>query len=55
MIFNNQHKVIIESMTLQEARAFIKFLESEIIRHGDDILQARDLIALVKKMYEGQI
>ncbi len=55
MIFNDQHKVIIGSMTLAESRAFIKFLESEIIRHYDDIQQARDLIALVKKMYEDQI
>lgn len=29
--------------------AFIKFLESEILRHEDDIIQASDLIELVKK------
>lgn len=51
MIFNSQHKVIIDSLSLNEASAFIKFLQSEIIRHWDDIQQAKDLIALVKKMY----
>uniref|UniRef100_A0A6M3L5U1 Uncharacterized protein n=1 Tax=viral metagenome TaxID=1070528 RepID=A0A6M3L5U1_9ZZZZ len=51
MIFNNQHKVLIESLSKDEAKAFIKFLQSEIIRHGDDIQQARDLISLIKKMY----
>lgn len=51
MIFNNQHKVIIESLNQDEARAFVKFLKSEIIRHKDDIQQAWDLIALVKKIH----
>ena len=49
MIFNNQHKVIVNSLSKDEARAFIKFLESEIIRHEDDINQAKSLIGLVKK------
>jgi len=49
MIFNEQHKVIVSSLTKDEARAFIKFLESEIIRHKDDINQAKSLIGLVKK------
>ncbi len=48
MIFNNQHKVIIESLNVHEASAFVKFLKSEIIRHEDDILQARDLVIMVK-------
>lgn len=51
MIFNVEHKVLIDSLTQNEASAFIKFLKSEIIRHGDDIQQAKALIALVKKMY----
>jgi hypothetical protein len=51
MIFNENHKVIITSLNKDEAKAFIKFLKSEIIRHMDDIHQAEDLIALVKKIY----
>jgi len=44
MIFNSQHKVIIDTLNQDEAIAFVKFLQSEIIRHEDDIQQARDLI-----------
>ena len=49
MIFNKEHKVIVSTLNEAEARAFIKFLESEIIRHKDDINQAKSLIGLVKK------
>ena len=48
MIFDNQHPVIIDSLSSNEARAFVKFLESEIIRHQDDIFQAQELINEVK-------
>ena len=48
MIFNDQHLVIIETLNYAEACAFIKFLESEIIRHQDDMQQARDLIELIR-------
>jgi len=45
MKFNNvSHKVIIDTLSRDEARAFVKFLESEIIRHEDDKTQARTLI-----------
>jgi len=53
MIFNEHHKVIIETLSEAEARAFIKFLESEIIRHNDDITQALGLIETVKIMKLG--
>ncbi len=49
MIFNDQHKVIVSTLDKPEARAFIKFLDSEIIRHEDDINQAKALIGLIKK------
>ena len=49
MDFNDEHKVIISTLTQDEARAFVKFLESEIIRHQDDINQAKSLIGYVKK------
>lgn len=48
MIFNEAHLVIVETLDTVEASAFIKFLESEIIRHEDDIKQARDLIEHVQ-------
>ena len=49
MEFNAEHKVIIGTLNQDEARAFVKFLESEIIRHQDDINQAESLIGYVKK------
>lgn len=48
MIFNDQHLVIIDSLNYAEASAFIKFLQSEIIRHRDDMRQAEDLIELIR-------
>ena len=48
MEFNEKHKVIIDTLTRIEAKAFIKFLESEIIRHQDDIELARRLITQVE-------
>ncbi|MFA5036701.1 MAG: hypothetical protein WC479_05945 [Candidatus Izemoplasmatales bacterium] len=48
MIFNKEHKVIVGTLTTEEAKAFIKFLQSEIIRHEDDIRQAKNLIKLVE-------
>uniref|UniRef100_A0A6M3JVD1 Uncharacterized protein n=1 Tax=viral metagenome TaxID=1070528 RepID=A0A6M3JVD1_9ZZZZ len=49
MIFNEQHKVIIKTLDTSEAKAFIKFLRSEIIRHEDDINQAKALIGYINK------
>jgi len=48
MIFNNENKVIIETMNKDEARAFIKFLQSEVARHLMDIRRAHELIREVK-------
>ena len=48
MEFNEEHKVIINTLSRIEAKVFIKFLESEIIRHQDDIDQAKSLIGYVK-------
>uniref|UniRef100_A0A6M3LQ75 Uncharacterized protein n=1 Tax=viral metagenome TaxID=1070528 RepID=A0A6M3LQ75_9ZZZZ len=44
MKFNETNKVIIETMNTEEAKAFVKFLKSEIARHQMDIDNARDLI-----------
>lgn len=49
MDFNKQNKVIINSLNQDEARAFIKFLRSKIIRHEDDINRVKSLIGLVKR------
>ncbi len=51
MEFNKDHLVIIETLTAEEAKAFVKFLGSEIIRHYDDILQAEKLIKEVEKRF----
>ncbi len=48
MLFNKEHKVIISTLSQEEAKAFIKFLQSEIIRHEDDIGLAKKLIQLVE-------
>ena len=47
MDFDAKNKVIIETMNQDEARAFIKFLSSEIRRHRRDIGEAYDLIIYV--------
>ena len=52
MKFNEQNKVIIDTMDNQEARAFVKFLQSEIARHKMDIDNARDLIKEVNQKFE---
>jgi len=44
MKFDETNKVIINTMDRSEARAFVKFLESEIARHQMDIDNARELI-----------
>ena len=51
MIFDKQYKVIIDSLTLEEARAFVKFLDSEILRHRGDIIHAQELINQVILRY----
>ncbi len=51
MQFDEQSKVIIDTMTVLEAKAFCKFLSSEIIRHQDDIEQAVKLKARVIEKY----
>ena len=47
-------KVIVKSLNQDEARAFVKFLQSEIIRHEDDLNQAKSLIGLVRKEILGE-
>ena len=52
MDFNSDNKVIIDSMDRTEAKAFIKFLESKILRHQKDIQQADGLIMEVKVKFD---
>ena len=47
MKFDDDNKVIIETLTEVEASAFIKFLQSEILRHQRDIEDAKKLIERV--------
>ena len=51
MEFDVTHKVKIETMTKEEASAFIKFLASEIRRHEQDIREAKLLIEVVGQRY----
>ena len=48
MKFNEQYLVIINTLTRDEASAFIKFLQSEILRHKEDIEKAENLIEVVR-------
>ena len=45
------HKVIIDTLSQAEARAFLAFLTSEIMRHEDDIKQAKERIAYVRSEF----
>ncbi len=51
MDFNQDQKVVVDSLNKTEAKAFIKFLYSEIIRHALDIEQAGKLIDTVKEKF----
>ena len=42
--FDEECKVIIDTMDASEARAFVKFLKSEILRHKMDIDNAEKLM-----------
>ena len=47
MEFDNANLVIIDTMNRDEARAFVLFLASEILRHREDIIKAKALARLV--------
>lgn len=52
MEFDEVNKVIISSMTRDEAKVFVLFLASEIMRHKEDIMQAAILIKKVAKKFK---
>jgi len=52
MDFDSTNKVLIDTMDSIEAKAFIKFLISEIKRHEMDIDNAHDLIKKVTEEFE---
>ena len=52
MKFDKTNKVIIDTLDRNEAKAFIKFLQSEIARHEDDIENVYDLIRKVAKKFD---
>ncbi len=52
MDFDEANLVIIDTMTKNEAKAFILFLASEIMRHREDILQAKALARAVAYKFE---
>lgn len=51
MEFDDDLKIKIESMTEAEARAFILFLRTEIIRHCWDIRETKERIKEVKERF----
>ena len=51
MNFDEDNKVIIDTMNRDEAKVFIKFLHSEILRHEGDIDDAFHLIDFVEKRF----
>lgn len=51
MEFGPDNKVDIDTLTRAEARAFIKFLKSEMKRHWEDIVDAGALIITVKEKH----
>ena len=51
MIFDQTNKVIIATLNKSEAKAFISFLHSEIVRHQRDIVEAEVLINKVKEKF----
>jgi len=53
--FDETNKVIIDTLDRNEARAFIKFLESEIARHENDIENAYDLIKEVAEKFDIEV
>ena len=55
MKFDNTNKVIIDTMNKMEASAFIKFLQSEIARHEEDIKDVYDLIGKVAKKFDIEV
>lgn len=52
MEFDRENKVIISTMNQEEARAFVKFLQSEVARHMMDIRNAQELIREVKTKFK---
>ena len=51
MDFDKTNKVIIETMDVPEAKAFVKFLRSEVARHLMDIENAYKLMKQVKQKF----
>jgi len=51
MEFDQTNKVIISTLDEAEARAFVKFLQSEIKRHEYDIDKAVELIDIVRRKF----
>jgi len=51
-IFDEDHKVIPETLTKETAPVFILFLESEIQRHQEDIDETTDLVKRIKKEFD---
>ena len=47
--FNDEHKTIIDKLDIPETKAFIAFLETEILRHQEDIVSTEQRIRMAEK------
>ena len=56
--FTEKHLTIIETLDIPETKAFIAFLESEILRHTEDIESTKQRIRMaeahIKKLGKGR-
>ena len=52
MKFDETNKFLIDTMDTSEAKAFVKFLQSEIARHQMDIDNANELILVVRTKFK---
>ena len=50
--FTEKHLTILEALDVPETRAFIAFLESEILRHTEDIEGTKQRIRMAEKHIE---
>lgn len=50
--FTEQHLTIIEQLDIPETKAFIAFLETEVLRHIEDIESTKQRIRMAEKHIE---
>lgn len=46
LVYTKEHLALMEALNLEETRAFISFLKSELLRHKEDIEETEKRIKL---------